>query len=350
MKHFPSKRRGELARGFAIGAGAATATLGALAIWVARQARKAEGASPPSGKVLTVEGVPVHYLERGEGPPVVLLHGNMVRAEDFVASGLLVELAKNHRVIALDRPGYGYSERPSDRLWTAEAQAALVKRTLEQLEVKKPTVLGHSWGTLVALELALLSEVAVQRLVLISGYYFPAARVDVALAAPPAIPLLGDILSYTVLPVAARITLNKTVKAMFAPKPVPANFLKVLDREMLLRPKQIQAAAQDAVFMIPGAARLRKRYREIESSVVIVAGDNDLVVDVDAHARKLHEEISGSELIVLPGVGHMAHYAAPDQLAGAIDKEPPRPVANSTEVDTFPDISRKLPPDVPWPR
>jgi pimeloyl-ACP methyl ester carboxylesterase len=250
----------------------------------------------------------------------VLLHGNMLRAEDFIASGLLTELSKNHRVMAFDRPGYGYSDRPALRLWTAQAQAALLKQALEQLRVERPKVLGHSWGTLVALELALLSDVAVERLVLISGYYFPAARADVVLAAPPAIPLLGDLLRYTVSSLAVRLTLNKAVKAMFAPQPVPANFLSVLDREMLVRPKQIQADSQDAVFMIPGAARLRKHYREIKAPVVIMAGEDDKIVDFDAHACKLRQEISRSELVVLPGVGHMAHYAAPEQVVAAINQ------------------------------
>ena len=95
---------------------------------------------PSAGKFITVDGVRVHYLEFGKGAPIVLLHGNTLRAEDFVASGLVEELAKNHRVIAIDRPGYGYSERPRGRLWTAEAQAALVKQTLERLGVTKPTV------------------------------------------------------------------------------------------------------------------------------------------------------------------------------------------------------------------
>ncbi len=326
MKYFPSTPRRGLVRKWTMAAGAASAALAGLAVWVAQKAREAEGASPPRGKFLTIDGIRVHYLELGEGPPLVLLHGNMLRAEDFVASGLLGELAKSHRVIAFDRPGYGYSDRPSGRLWTAEVQAALVKRTLEQLGVKKPKVLGHSWGTLVALELSLLSEVAVERLILISGYYFPTARGDVALAAPQTIPVLGDILRYTVAALAARMTLNKTVKAMFAPQPVPANFLSVLDREMLIRPKQIQADAQDAVFMIPGAARLRKHYREIKAPVAIMAGEDDRVVDVDVHARKLHEEITGSKLTVLPGVGHMAHYAAPDQVVAAINQRFPSPL------------------------
>ena len=105
MKYFPTSQRSGLVRKWAIPAAAASAALGGLAIWVAHKAREAEGASPPRGKFLTVDGIRVHYLELGEGPPVVLLHGNMLRAEDFVASGLLGELAKNHRVIALDRPG-----------------------------------------------------------------------------------------------------------------------------------------------------------------------------------------------------------------------------------------------------
>ncbi len=158
MKYFPSTPGSGRVRKWGIAAGAASAALGGLAIGWRTQAREAEGASPPRGKFLTVDGIRVHYLELGDGPPVVLLHGNMLRAEDFVASGLLGELARNHRVIALDRPGYGYSERPLGRLWTAQAQGALVKRMLEQLGVKKPKVVGHSWGTLVALELALLPE------------------------------------------------------------------------------------------------------------------------------------------------------------------------------------------------
>jgi len=110
---------------------------------------------------------------------------------------------------------------------------------------------------------------------------------------------------------------------MFAPQPVPANFLSLLGREMLVRPKQIQADSQDAVFMIPGAARLSKHYREIKAPVVIIAGDDDRVVDVDAHSRKLHEEIPHSELMVFPDVGHMAHYASADLVASAINQGRP---------------------------
>lgn len=297
----------------ALAAGALATTAG----WVAHKARRAEEDQPPQGAFLDVDGVRVHYLDRGRGVPVVLLHGNAVRLQDFVASGLVDRLSERYRVVAFDRPGFGYSERPRDRLWTAGAQAALLHKALAQLGVEQPIVIGHSWGTLVALELA-LREHAAAGLILVSGYYFPTARLDVALAAPPAIPILGDLMRYTVSAVFARLLLGKMVKAMFAPQRVPPNFLPILVREMLVRPSQIRANAEDAAFMVPAAAGLCKRYRELTIPVTIFAGEADTAADPDTHARRLHAELSNSELHVFPGLGHMLHYAVPEQLVAAV--------------------------------
>ncbi|OUL80879.1 alpha/beta hydrolase, partial [Paraburkholderia hospita] len=76
------------------------------------------------------------------------------------------------------------------------------------------------------------------------------ARMDVALATPAALPLLGDALRYTVSPLTGRVMLRRSVEAMFAPAPMPDRFFDVVPREMLLRPVQIRAAAEDAAFMI----------------------------------------------------------------------------------------------------
>ena len=301
-----------------IAAGLAAGALAATAGWVANKARRAEDDEPPRGTFLDVDGVRVHYLDRGRGVPIVLLHGNAVRLQDFVASGLIDRLAQHHRVIAFDRPGFGYSERPRDRLWAASAQADLLHKAIKQLGVERPIVIGHSWGTLVALELALHENTAVQKLILVSGYYFPTARLDVALAAPQAIPVLGDVMRYTVSAVFARLLLGRTVKAMFAPQPVPKDFLPILVREMLVRPAQIRANAEDAAFMVPGAAALSKRYGELTIPVTIFAGEDDKVVDPETNARRLHAELSNSELHIIPSLGHMLHYAVPEQLVAAV--------------------------------
>ena len=302
-------------------AGATLTALVSTAAWVAQRAQSARSQNPPAGNVVNVDDTQVHYLERGHGTPLVLLHGNTLRLEDFVASGLVERLARNYRVLAFDRPGFGYSERPRNRLWTAEAQAALLGQALLQLGVERPIVLGHSWGTLVALELALIPSVDVRKLVLISGYYFATPRLDAVLATPVAIPVLGDVMRYTVSALSARLLLGRTVKAMFAPQAVPVNFIETLDREMLLRPVQIRANAEDAAYMMPSASALQRRYGEIRAPAAILAGAADKVVDPEKHARKLHVELENSQLHVLPGVGHMLHHADPAKVVDTIGAE-----------------------------
>jgi pimeloyl-ACP methyl ester carboxylesterase len=297
----------------------AAATAAAGALWVQHRARKAERDNSPAGRFVEVDGVALHYVDKGEGPAVVLLHGNAVLLQDFISAGLIDRLAERHRVIAFDRPGFGYSGRPRDRLWTAQAQASLIQQALAQIGVKQPVVLGHSWGTLVALGMATTGAADVRGLVLVSGYYYPNARVDVALAAPAALPIIGDVLRYTVSPVSGRLFLTRTMKAMFAPAHMPYNFFEFVAREMVLRPVQIRAAAEDAAFMIPAAAQLSARYPDLKMPVSIFAGADDTVIDPQSNSVRLHAAIPHSTLVVVPGVGHMVHYAVPAEIVDAID-------------------------------
>ncbi len=112
---------------------ATAAALAATALWVNHRARRAEREHPPLGRFLEVDGVRLHYAERGQGQPVVLLHGNGSMIEDLAISGLIDLLAERYRVIAFDRPGYGYSSRPRDRIWTPDAQADLLLEACRQL-------------------------------------------------------------------------------------------------------------------------------------------------------------------------------------------------------------------------
>jgi pimeloyl-ACP methyl ester carboxylesterase len=301
------------------GAAAAAAALATTAVLVHRSARRAEERHPPKGRFIEVDGVRLHYLERGEGEPVVLLHGLGTMSQDFVASGLFDELASRYRVIALDRPGFGYSERPRFRVWTPDAQAMLVKELSSRLGLDRPAIVGHSWGTMVALALALGDPQAVRGLLLISGYYYPTPRLDVVLGSPPALPIIGDLMRYTISPLLARLTTPVLIRKMFAPKPVPDGFSEEVPLQMMLRPSQLRADAAELVLMVPAAASLAPRYAEIELPVTIVTGKDDRIVDYQAHSSRLHREIPDSTLMTLPGVGHMAHYAAKGQLASAVD-------------------------------
>lgn len=299
-----SRKNGLLLAGVALGA-AATAT------WVAVKARRAERENPPEGQFLVVDGVRLHYAEQGEGPVVVLLHGNAVALGDMEASGLMDALAARHRVIAFDRPGFGHSTRPRDRIWTPSAQADLFAKALQQLGVDSAFVVGHSMGTMVAAALALNQPQRVRGLALLGGYYYPSARIDALLVAPVALPVVGDVLRYTATPLAARAMLGKMVKVMFSPRPVPSVFHAVLSREMMLRPVQLRADAEDGTLMVPGALSVHNRYGELANlPMLLVAGADDRVVDPESQSGRLHSELPHSTLEMVPDAGHMVHYDA----------------------------------------
>ena len=304
------------AMGWTLGVGAAL-----LAAALANRAlsNRAEARDPPRGKFLIVDGVRVHYIERGTGPVIVLLHGNGVTAQDFLQSRIFGLLAEGHRVIAFDRPGFGFSDRPRTRVWTPAAQADLLHEALQQLAVRQAIVVGHSWGTLVALALALRDPAAVAGLVLLSGYYYPSFRSDVALMTGPAIPLIGDILRYTIYPFLARLMAPAAYRKLFAPAPVPSNFSREFPLELAVRPSQIRASAAETALMIPGAASLAEHYSELSIPVAIAAGLGDRIVDSENQSGRLARELPRSILRLTPGAGHMLHYRDPEAVVALIE-------------------------------
>jgi pimeloyl-ACP methyl ester carboxylesterase len=205
----------------------------------------AERKNPPQGTFIECDGVRVHYRERGDAtaPCVVLFHGNGAMIQDFFISGLVDLLAQRHRVLCFDRPGFGHSQRPRSRIWTPSAQAALFVNALKQIGVRDPVVVGHSWGALVAVALGLREDYPLRSLVLVSGYYFPTWRLDVWLLSGPAIPIVGDLLRYTIAPVISLTILPALLRKIFEPRPVPQAFKREFPVSLALRPKQLTAEA-----------------------------------------------------------------------------------------------------------
>jgi pimeloyl-ACP methyl ester carboxylesterase len=304
----------------------AAALAAATALVTRRRALKAETEHPPTGRFIDVAGVRLHFLERGRGTPVVLLHGNGALAQDFRGSGVFDRLAAHYRVVAFDRPGYGFSKRPRDRTWTPEAQAELLTSAFERLGIEHPVVVGHSWGTLVALALGLEHPDRVRGLLLLSGYYYPSLRPDVFLFAPAAIPVLGDAMRYTVSPLVGKLLVPGLLREMFAPLPVPDRFRTAVPQSLMLRPSQLRASAAESALMIPAAARLRKRYAGLRVPLNLIAGADDRIAHVERHSARLQKEVPGSNLQVLPGLGHMLHYFAQDAVVEAVNALAP-PVA-----------------------
>lgn len=326
----PALRR-RRSRAVPLAAGAA-ALLAGCALFVRYQTRKTEAAHPPRGRLLTVDGVRLHVLERGseDAPVLVLLHGNGSMAAELELSGLLGRAALHYRVLAFDRPGYGHSDAPPEGDRSPEAQAWLIDGALQQLGVDKAIVLGHSWGTLVASALALQSPHRVRALVLVDGYYRPGPRFDVPWLSAPAVPLLGTLMRHTVSPLLSRLLWPAFTWRMWAPREVTEPFKSQYPVWMSLRPSQLLSSAAESALMIPAAWRLQRQRSRLSMPLVIVAGAKDLMVNTGWHARHLHEALPGSRLHVVPHAGHMVHHVATHEVMKAIDEaaamagEPPR--------------------------
>ena len=312
-------RRRKTRNSFAVAAVVAAGALAATALLNRHLAKKAERDNPPAGQFLDVDGVRLHYLERGSGEPLILLHGNGSMVQDFESSGLVDLAAKDYRVIIIDRPGFGHSSRPRNVVWTPDAQARLVRRALDQLGISQAIVLGHSWGASVAIALALAFPGFVRGLVLASGYYYPTLRPDVVALSAPAIPLVGDVMGHTLSPVISRLIWPLMMAKIFGPKPAPEKFVQ-FPKEMALRPSQIRASAAESALMIPDAFHFQDKYAEMKMPVVIIAGENDRLIDIDKQSARLHCDVTQSAFHRVAGNGHMIHQTATGEVMAAINE------------------------------
>jgi pimeloyl-ACP methyl ester carboxylesterase len=302
-----------------VAAGVIAGALAASALLNRQLARKAERDNPPTGRFIEVNGVRIHYVERGAGRPLVLFHGNGSMIQDFESSGLIELAAENYRVIVFDRPGYGHSDRPRNVVWTPAAQAELFFEVLQQLGVHSALVLGHSWGASVAVSLALKHPQFVDALILASGYYFPTARADFLAMSTPAIPGFGDVLAYTVSPLVSRLVWPLLLKVIFGPGSVPTKF-DGFPKAMAVRPSQIHASAAESALMIPTALAASGEYGNLKMPVIIIAGVEDRLIDTDGQSGRLHEEVRHSRMHRVPGSGHMVHQTATSAVMAAIDE------------------------------
>jgi len=270
------------------------------------------------GQYITVDGTRLHYVDHGTGTPVILLHGNGSMVGDFISSGIVEQLGRGYRVVVFDRPGFGYSERPTTRTWCAVEQAKLLLRAWKSLEIERPVVVGHSWGSLVALAAALQADNRIKGLVLLSGYYYPAPTVRPHLRKLPPLSVLPGMLREALMPFAWRLAAPGAVERIFAPCAVPERFRKFYSLPDALRPSQMRTVHEEAAMLPEMTMRLSALYKNLEVPVRLLAGSDDGIVDTNAHSVRLQRELAQSTLMVIPRCGHMVHHAAPSEVARAI--------------------------------
>jgi pimeloyl-ACP methyl ester carboxylesterase len=288
-------------------------------------ARRIAQAHPPTGRFVEVGGGRLHVVDIDEraqpsddDPPVVLLHGASGNLEDMRLA-LADRLKQHHRVILIDRPGHGWSERVEDYASPAR-QAAMVAEALERLDIGRAIVVAHSFAGSVATALALEDPGRVAGLVLIAPVLYPWSTGIAWYYNLAATPIVGPLFAHTLVVPVGSMLMRPVATTVFAPQEAPSDYAERAAIALVLRPEAFLANARDVASLNAFVTRQSPRYASIKAPTVIITGDRDTVVSPDIHARAFAAKVPQSKLVVLEGVGHMPHHVAPDRVVAAIDE------------------------------
>ena len=260
-------------------------------------------------RFVEVDGVRVHYQEAGErgAPVLVLVHGFLV--SNFVWRDVLVPLAeRGFHVVAPDLVGFGFSDKPADAEYTVDAQARMIVRLLDELEIGRATLVGSSYGGAVAATVALEHPERVARLVLVGAVCndnlkrHPVLRLVATRA-------VGDVLSPPLLDLRyfLRRKLGRFDRAADGDRLRAEQ--KVRGRHLPLRAADTQRAMLNTLRRW-SAARVTRDAHLLRPPTLLVWGEDDEDTPL-GDGQTLHRLIPGSRLLVFPGVGHLPQEEVP---------------------------------------
>lgn len=301
---------------------AATA-IGGCAVLTDRRASEreqaAEAAFPPTGQLLQVNGTTVHAHVQGEGPDLVLIHGASGSTRDFTFA-LVDRLARDYRVIAFDRPGLGWTDDLGAAGVSPMVQAELLQAAADQLGVRRPIVMGHSYGGSVAMAWGLTDTPDVAALVIVSGATMPwpgglgpfYALTGTGLGGATVVPAITAFVS----PERA----EQAVDGIFAPAPAPEGYAEYVGVALSMRRHSLRANGRQVWGLKPYVTRMAEEYPKLDLPVEIVHGTADTTVPADIHAIPLSKLLPDARLTLLPDVAHMPQHTHPDAVIDAIHR------------------------------
>jgi pimeloyl-ACP methyl ester carboxylesterase len=229
-------------------------------------------------------------------------------------------LAQRYRVIAFDRPGHGWSDRIAGReAGLPSRQATILAEGMRKLGLKSAVVVGHSWGGSVAPNLALDHTDVTGGLVLLSAVTHPWPGGAITWYYHPATSLIGWLFTNTITTPLGFLLAKPAIEGVFNPQDAPPNYYEAAKVPMVLRPRVFRANAQDVAGLHAAVTAQAPRYGEIRLPTLVIGGDVDRIVWTDLHSRSFAAAVSGAELVVLPGVGHMPHHSHGDLIAARIE-------------------------------
>ena len=281
---------------------------------------------PKPGRLIEVDGGNIHYIDEGAGPAVVLIHG--FGGHTYSYRDLQPDLARDHRVVALDLLGFGYSERVPDADYSHEGQAKRVVRLMDTLGIGKASLVGHSMGGEVAMRVAARWPERVERLVLVASV--SGDRVPTL----PVTPLVKPF-----LPAFSRLFGKRMLRRAFYDES------RLTDEiwEAYRRPSLIRGS-MDGLYKIMKHTRKdpRIQYGLISAPVLLMFAEHEKIIP-GWMSRQLRGRFPSADVAVIEDAGHLLLQERPAEctavlrrfLAGRAGPQPASPQA----VDTLAEAS-----------
>lgn len=275
--------------------------------------QRAEAKYPPT-QFVVVENVRLHYLKAGTGQPVVIIPGGSGKVQDFSLSPFFELVTDQYEVIIFDRPGLGYSEKPSNVEATPNVQARLLHSAIEELGYEKPIIVGQSWGGVIALAYAQAYSKDISGIALLGASPYPRERKSDIFDVIARTPVLGDLIVHTLyVPIGrhwiAPVVLEQN-KDYFSPlAAVPESYYDAT-LEIGMRPSHLKSSAEETRIIPASLAALVADLDKVDAPVIIVTGDQD------AHAleqsSRLQQDLTTSKVEIVAGANHYLWFSKPE--------------------------------------
>lgn len=271
---------------------------------------------PPEGEFIQVEDWRVHYIQEGAGPDILLIHGAGGSTRDMTFC-LMPELTRRFRVTAIDRPSHGWtSGGPEKSMTTPQEQARLLLKLIEKIYLDRPIVLGQSYGDAVALAMAVQDQSALSGLCLVSAAasdHIPAGTQSMEM-----LTRLETVRAATLATISSPRFIELALMKLFAPQGIPDGYGEHLGVGMTYRERTFRHHMLQASQLESSLKSMMTLYSNISLPVEIIHGDQDVILDFEKHGLWLSNQIEGSYLTRLKGVGHIPHHICHEKVSECV--------------------------------
>jgi pimeloyl-ACP methyl ester carboxylesterase len=298
------------------------AALAVLALATQAGVLALQRAYPAQGRMVEVADAKLNVLDIGPrdaaGPPILMIHGASSNLE-AMRQPLGEMLARNHRVILIDRPGHGWSTRARSEDSTPAIQGRMIDEALEKLGIDRAILVAHSWSGALGARMALDYPRRVAGLVMLAPVAYPWPGGVGWYNKLVATPVVGPLLAYTITLPLGYFLAEPGARNVFLPQLMPEDFIRDTATPLLLRPREFLANARDLVTLKAAVVEQSPRYGNIKAPTTVISGELDKTVSTDRHSRPFAKAVPHAKLIVLPDVGHMIQNAAPELVISEIE-------------------------------